>query len=122
MKTQIISQEKNPFLNREEIVLGITSEITPNVDSIKEAIGKDKDLIVVKRVNSNFGRQTFTANIFVYDSKESKDKVETIPQKVRIKMAKDKKEAEEVAKKEAEAKAAEDAANETKVEEVKDGD
>jgi len=102
MESKIIKQEKNPFLQREEIVLEIKSEAAPSFEEIKKQIGKDENIVVIKKVNSNFGTQTFTAEVFVYDSAEARKKVETIPQKIRKKLAE-----EEKSKAEAEAKAAE---------------
>lgn len=125
MKTKIIKQERNPFLEREELVLEITKDATPTYDEVIGAVGKENDLTVVKKVHSNFGRQTFLADVVVYDNKEAKDKVEVIPQKVRKKMEADRKAAEEEAKKkvaaEAEAKKAEEeAAKEENTEETKE--
>ncbi len=130
MKLEIIKQEKNPFLEREELTVEIISESAPsNADVISE-LGKDEALTVVKKINTNFGRQTFLTEIVVYDSPEAREKIETIPQKVRKKMEAEKKAAEEKAKKEAaeaakkaeeEAKAAAEAAKaESPAEEVKE--
>jgi len=116
MESKIIKKEKNPFLEREELTLEIKNETAPSFDEVKTEIGKDADLIVVKKVNTNFGRQVFIVEAVVYDSKEAKGKIETVPQKVRKKIAGEKKAADEAAKKaEAEAKVVED----TPVEEVK---
>ncbi len=114
MENKIIKQEKNPFLQREELLLEITSESAPSEAEAKEQIGKDEALTVVKKINTNFGRQTFLVEAVIYDNAEAKEKVETIPQKVRKKMEADKKAAEEEAAKkaaaEAEAKKAEEEA------------
>ena len=123
MESKIIKQEKNSFLEREEIVLEIKNSVTPTYDEVKTEIGKPAELIVIKRINTNFGRQTFAVEAVVYDNIEALKKIETIPQKVRKKMEADKKAkdeadkkvAEEAKKAEAEAKVTE----EPKVEEVK---
>ncbi len=99
METKIISQEKNPFLQRDEIILNIKSDSTPRIDEIKKEIGREDELVVVKRVNSNFGRKEFIADIFVYDNLGAKEKIEVIPKKVRKKMEEEKKAAEETVKK-----------------------
>jgi len=104
-KSKIIKQEKNPFLEREELTIEINSEAAPSEEEVKKTIGKDEKLIVVKKVNTNFGRKKFIAEAVVYESEEAKKKVETVPQKVRKKMAE-----EEKAKKEAEKKAKEEEA------------
>ncbi len=103
IKTKIIKQEKNPFLEREEFSVEVTAESAPSAEEVITALGKDEALTVVKKINTNFGRRTFLTELVVYDNAEAKEKIETIPQKVRKKMAKEKKESEEKAKKEAEA-------------------
>jgi ribosomal protein S24E len=110
METKIISQEKNPFMDREEISLEISAEITPTISDVKTEVGKDENLTVVKKIHTNFGRKTFLAEVFVYGSEESKERVEVIPKKVREKM-------KEEAKAAAEAKKTADAA-ETPAEEA----
>jgi len=115
MESKIIKQEKNPFLEREELTLEIKNEVAPSFDEVKTEIGRDADLTVIKKINTNFGKQIFIAKAVVYDSKEAKEKIETIPQKVRRKMAEDSKAAAEAAKK-AEVEAPEAPAEETKEE------
>jgi ribosomal protein S24E len=123
MKSKIIKQEKNPFLQREEFVLEISSEVAPTEAEVKKEIGKDEGLIVVKKINTNFGRQKFMTEVVVYNNKEAKKKIETIPQKVRKKMEADKKAAKEEENKKAEAakieaeKPVEESIEETKEEE-----
>jgi len=114
MKSKIIKQEKNPFLQREEFILEITSEVAPTEAEVKKKIGKDEDLIVVKKINTNFGQQKFMTEVVVYNDKEAKRKIETIPQKVRKKM-----EADEKAAKEEEDKKAAAEVEAAKVEEKK---
>jgi ribosomal protein S24E len=107
----IIKKEKNPFLSREEIILEITSEIAPSFEEVKKMISADENLIVVKEVRGNFGKNTFKAEVFVYESEEKKNEIEVIPKKIRKKMEEERKKAEEQkAKEEAEKKAAEEAA------------
>jgi len=126
MKTEIIKQEKNPFLQREELIVEISSEAAPNEAEVKAQIGKDENLTVIKKINTNFGRQTFLVELVVYDNAEAKEKIETIPQKVRKKMEAERKAAEEEAKKkaaadaEAEKAAAEASEAEEKTEENKE--
>ena len=132
METKILTEEKNPFLERSEITAIATAEASPSNNSIVESLGKDSELTVVKKIGSNFGKNTFHIEAVVYDSKESKENVETIPAKVKKKMEAEKKAAEEKSKAEAdaakkaeeEAKAAAEEANaastEEKAEEVKE--
>lgn len=113
---KIIKQEKNPFLEREEIIMEINSEVAPNSEEVKKMVGRDIDLTVVKKILGNFGKKVFVAEVVVYDNIEAKKKIETIPKKVRKKIEEDMK-SEEDAKKKAveEAKKAEE---ETKVAEA----
>jgi len=116
MECKIIKQEKNPFLNREELILEIKNDIATSLDEIKTEIGRDVNLTVIKKVNSNFGREVIIVEAVVYDSKEAMEKIETVPRKVRMKMAEEKKAAYEAAKKaEAEEAVVEVSAEETKV-------
>ncbi len=116
MKTKIIKQEKNPFLEREELILEIGNETAPTSEEVKKEIKENAELIVVKKISTNFGKQIFMVEAVVYDNIEAKEKIETIPQKVRKKMEADKKAEEEAAKKaEEEAKKVEEEAK--KVEE-----
>jgi len=113
MNTKIVNQVKNPFLEREEFTLEITNQVAPSFEEVKTELKKDADLTIVKKVHTNFGRQTFIVEAVVYDNKEAMKKVETIPQKIRKKMEADKKATAKSAKKaEAEAKAAAEAPKE----------
>lgn len=118
MKLEIIKQEKNPFLQREELTLKITSEAAPSTSDVISELGKDEALTVVKKINTNFGRQTFLTEVVVYDNIEAKKEIETIPQKIKKKIAAEEKSAEEAAKKKAEeeAKAAKEAEEAAKAE------
>ena len=115
MKLNIIKQEKNPFLQREEFMIEISSDSVPSESEVISEFKKDETLTVIKKINTNFGRQVFLTEIVVYDNIEAKEKIETIPQKVRKKMEADKKAEKEAEKKKAEeeAKAAKEASEKT---------
>jgi len=99
MKSKIIKEEKNPFLERAEIVLEIESKVAPTTEEVKSAIKKDGELVVVKKIHTNFGKHIFIAEVFVYDSIEAKERIETVPKKIRKKMEEEKKAAVEADKK-----------------------
>ena len=99
---KIISNIKNPFLDREELLIEITGDVPPSNEEVKTFTGKDANTVVVNTIRTAFGKQTFVADVFIYNSIESKEKIQTIPQKVRKKMA----EEQAAAKKAAEEKAA----------------
>ena len=114
MKTETINQKKNPFLGREEFIIEISEEAMPTKEGIIEALGKGKELTVIEKIESNFGRGTFDADVAIYDSLESKEKYMTIPKKIKAKMEADKKAAEEAEKK-AKAEAAAETAKKEEV-------
>lgn len=103
MESKIIKEKKNPFLNRTEFVIELTNNTTPTYNEIKEKLGKNSELTVVKRINTNFGKKSFVAEVVVYDSANDKEKVEVIPKKIKKKMEAEKKKAEEEARKAEEA-------------------
>lgn len=112
MEAKILKQTKNPFLKREEFTVEILSNANPGEEAIKDFLGKNKELTIVRTISSNFGRKTFLADVVVYDSAEAKQSVVVVPQKVRKEMEEARKKAEADAKKKADAekKAAEEAA------------
>ena len=99
MNSKIISQQKNPFLEREEITIEIKNPNTPTAEEVRTAIAKDPTLTVIKKINTNFGAQTFTAEALVYNNIKAKNKIETTPQKIRKKMEADEKATAEAKKK-----------------------
>ena len=101
MKIETINQQKNPFLKREELTIKIENDTTPSFDELKKQIGKNEDLTVIKKINTSFGKKIFIAEALIYDNQEAKNKIETIPKKIRKKMKADEK---AKAKVEAEAK------------------
>lgn len=104
MKTNVIREEQNSFLKRKELLIEVESDSVPSISELIEKLGYDKDLTVIKKINTNFGRQKFPVELVIYDSAEAKESIEVIPQKVRKKMEAERKEAEAKAKKEAEEK------------------
>ena len=109
MESKIIKQEKNSFLERDEIILEVKNDVTPTYDEINTELDRPTELTVIKRINTNFGKRISMVELVVYDNTEALKKVETIPQKVRKKMEADKKTEDEVAKKAAEAAKIEEA-------------
>jgi len=120
MESKIISQQKNPFLEREEFVIEIKSESgVPKKEEIVADLGKNPELTIVRRVNTKFGRRTFSADVIVYDNAEAKGKYLVIPKKVKKKMEAERV-AEEKKRREAEAKAAAEAAAKAAAEKVEE--
>lgn len=98
---KIISKEKNPFLEREEMSIAISGTTMPTKKEIIEGLGKDEKLCIIRKIDSRFGRDNFVADVVVYDSEVSKNKYVTIPKKVKAKMELERKAAVEEARKKA---------------------
>lgn len=121
MKTKIINQKKNPFLEREEFLMQITSDSTPTKTQIIEELGKDKELTIIKKIKQSFGKKESIAEIFVYEDKTAKDKNEVITRKKRRKIDEErKKEKEEKKKRKAEEKEKTESENKEETEEKKE--
>jgi len=110
METKIISQKSNPFLEREEFLMEIRSDVTPTYAKIKEELGKDNDLTIVNKITTRFGTNKSVANIIVYNNAEAMKKNQVLPQKLRKKLEEERKarEVEEQKKKAEEQKAIEE--------------
>ena len=71
---------KNSLIGRREIVAVVESIGNPGFESVKgdliKELGADENLVIVRKVGSKFGRGSFDIEAFVYDSQESKEKVE----------------------------------------------
>lgn len=84
---EIINKEikKNPFLHREELKINIKfNKATPSRKEIKENISKifnvDKELISIRKIQTNFGSKEAIVHAFIYENKEWLNKLE-IPKK-----------------------------------------
>ena len=76
---EIINRKDNPSLNRVELEFqwDHSNEATPSLSQMVEAAAKaepgaDRDLVVVKNVNTRFGMSRTTGTALVYGSAESK--------------------------------------------------
>jgi len=84
METEILSRRENPLLDRVEIEFRTRhpSEPTPTRDALREEIAKiakgKKDLVIIDRVNSDFGRPETTGYAKVY---KNKDKILSVERK-----------------------------------------
>lgn len=100
MEFKITSQQKNPFLQREEYTIQITANSNPTTEQIKTELKTDPELTIIKKIHNNFGTKNFTAKAVVYNDKKAKEKIETIPKKVKKKLEEEAKATAESAKKE----------------------
>jgi len=103
METKIIQHEKNPLLSREEFLIEIVSEKNPTKQEVIDFVAKGKDeLVEIKKIANNFGKQNFLVQVFVYDSIDEKKKIEKIPKKIKQKLAEQEKQKQEQEKQKAE--------------------
>ncbi len=115
-----ISDEKNSVLPRRELVfeVGHAKTSTPSKDSIKEEVSKsikcDKELVVVKKINTHYGSTSSHAKVYVYDNKDEMKILEKVKEEP-------KKEEVTAESKPAEERSAEEP-KEEKVEEKQDGE
>ena len=83
MELQILTQEKNPSLQREDITAQITfaEKATPSRAQIQEAIAKKckakPELVVVSVIDVRFGSTSTKINAFVYESQQALKQFET---------------------------------------------
>lgn len=84
METEVLSRRENPLLERIEIEFRTrhVSEPTPTRDALREEIAKiakaKKDLVIIDRMDSDFGRPETTGYAKVY---KSKDKILSVERK-----------------------------------------
>ena len=88
-----IKDEKNLVLPRRELVfeVGHAKTSTPNKNIIKEEVSKsikcDKDLVIVKKINTHYGSTHSHAKVYVYDNKDEMkilEKIKEEPKKEEI--------------------------------------
>lgn len=79
----------NKLLKRKEIIVKLESESNPGMINMQKKVAEkmkvDEELVIIKKINSRFGRNVFEVEVFVYDS--AKDKSNTEP-KIKVKEAK----------------------------------
>lgn len=72
--------KENFLLGRKEVLFEMTSEKNPTFEEAKGEIAKelkvDKDLVVIRKIQGNFGKDSFSVEASIYDSKENLEKVE----------------------------------------------
>jgi len=87
---KIEKQKRNDLLERKEILLLIESKTTSSKEEIKEELSKklkkEKQNIVINKIDQKFGSNKFDVDIFVYDSYEGLKKYNKIPKKTKAKL------------------------------------
>jgi len=90
---QIIEDRKNPLLHRQEVIIVIEKPMTISKQEatkiISEHFKKPEENVVIEKIDSLFGTKKTIITAKVYDSLESRKKIEVIPRKVKKKLAKE---------------------------------
>lgn len=80
---KIVKDTQNNLMKRREIEFWYDVESNPGFEGAKkkvlEEFGVSEDVVVVKAVRSEFGKNEFFVDVFVYDSVEDKNKIEPKP-------------------------------------------
>lgn len=76
----ITSDFRNELLKRREVKIVLQSDKNPGLEQsrkiVADALKSTNEVVVVKALNSRFGRDTFSIDAFVYDSLKDKEKIE----------------------------------------------
>ena len=67
-------EEAKKFLGRKELVLKGKADVTPSKAELKETIAKmtssPAEMVIVKKVNQQFGRKDFEVEAYIYESEK----------------------------------------------------
>ena len=82
MEFKVKTQKANTFFERSELVIEAKDNATPSYAAIKAEVAKKlkvgEELVVVKRVDQQFGMKDVTAEVQVYNSPEAMKKYEVV--------------------------------------------
>ena len=108
---KIVQKIEKPLLQRTEVTIELESPVTPsNVDVRKQIaakMGAKEDVIVMKKIATDFGSTKVKATAYIYTDAKAKAKFEPTTSKMREATKKAAEAAAAAAKEAAEAKAAE---------------
>jgi len=82
MEIKITNEKEIPFLERKLIEAQMSFEKeTPNRIDVKKAIATQtkskEELIVIRKIRTNFGKTSAIIKAYIYNNEESKNKIET---------------------------------------------
>ncbi|MEK6852623.1 MAG: hypothetical protein AABX59_01970 [Nanoarchaeota archaeon] len=74
MEIQIKEKFSNPLLEREEVIVIVSSPSTPNSDELRKALAhkfnSSEDLVSVKHILGSYGMHNFKVEAYIYKNKE----------------------------------------------------
>ena len=72
---KLIAEKKNPLLHRKEVKVLIESPSNPGINTAAEKIAShyktQKELVIVKRLESHYGKSEFIVEALVYDNAQA---------------------------------------------------
>ena len=75
MELKLKSKIERNYLGRKELLFNGRAEITPSKTQLKEEVAKlsstAPELVVIKKVMQQFGKQTFEVSAYAYDNEKS---------------------------------------------------
>lgn len=75
----VVREEANPLFSRKEVHVAVTDSVTPSLVEarkiVSEKFSTDEALVRVRKIDSNFGSQTFTIIADIYDSIEEFNRI-----------------------------------------------
>lgn len=83
MEIKIIEQKENPLLNRTRIKFEIHQDGEPVpsrlkvVGELSSKLKKDKELIIIRRLNADFGSSKVNGEAVIYSSKKVLERIES---------------------------------------------
>jgi len=87
MELEIKEKKYMPLVERTEVTAKLKSKATPSNIEVQEELAKqlnkEKELVVVKHIYSEFGINEADVTAYVYDSKESIKKFEKVGKKAK---------------------------------------
>ena len=82
MEIELKHQEEKLFFSRQEYVFDIKGENTPSYPQMKTEIAKKlnakEELVMIKKVEHQFGKKNIIVKVYVYNSKEDIKKYENV--------------------------------------------
>ena len=83
MQLKVLNEKENNLFGRKELNIQVDSTSFPSHEEVKksisEKISSPEETIVVKKIGSKFGSNSFLVKTFVYKSEEDKNKTEPKP-------------------------------------------
>ena len=96
LNIEIKNKTENKLLSRIEVTaeISFSGKSTPNMNEVKDAATKaleiDKELLIIKKIHTDYGHSKAIVTIFQYYSKEDLSKIEPKPKVKKDKKAEEK--------------------------------